>query len=564
MILILVVSILLGTPRPVLATGTINVTTFVDEWEPNTSCSLREAIYAANWDIRFQGCSSGNGTDTIVLQSGMYDVSRKDATISEDVDRFGDLDIYSDVILSGQGSQGSSATQIVASHMGDRVFHVKATTPGGVRVTWLNLSISGGEMASGDGGGIYNDKGNLTLENVLVTGNTAGSSPGLGGGVFNSIGGALTISNSTISANTGSFGGGIFNYGTFSFKNSVLSGNSATRSGGGLDNRPHNSTDYTAISGSTISANHAADQIAGIASNWRLTITSSAIDSNEGIGIWAGGGSNLIISGARIVKNAGDGVVVKSGSTADINFTLIEQNAGAGLSVDSNVTATVTTTNVDANQADGIDSAGSLTIQRSTIAGNTGAGLKVSGGTAALTNSTVAANGGEGVETASTGELHLMNATLANNSAGGLWLEGGSSAYVRNTIIADNLISNCTNNGTVPLTSEGNNLLYHPALPSGGNCSFKIGNGDLEGDPKLASQLAYNGGFTKTYAILDSTSPAVDVIADTDPGSVCLTIDQRGATRPIDGDGDGGTGCDIGAFEYGAVFHFISLPIVQR
>ncbi len=60
--------------------------------------------------------------------------------------------------------------------------------------------------------------------------------------------------------------------------------------------------------------------------------------------------------------------------------------------------------------------------------------------------------------------------------------------------------------------------------------------------------LADNGGSTLTLA-LAPTSPAVDH----GDSSVCEALDQRGVTRPLDGDGDGTATCDVGAFEYSDV-----------
>jgi hypothetical protein len=53
-----------------------------------------------------------------------------------------------------------------------------------------------------------------------------------------------------------------------------------------------------------------------------------------------------------------------------------------------------------------------------------------------------------------------------------------------------------------------------------------------------------NGGPTETHALLPG-SPAVDAGDDT----ACPAADQRGVTRPVDGNGDGTAVCDIGAYE---------------
>ena len=71
------------------------------------------------------------------------------------------------------------------------------------------------------------------------------------------------------------------------------------------------------------------------------------------------------------------------------------------------------------------------------------------------------------------------------------------------------------------------------------------GGGNLDADPRLGP-LTDNGGFTLTM-VPGAGSAAID--AGTNTG--CPTTDQRGVTRPQDGNGDGLEVCDIGAVEYG-------------
>ena len=79
------------------------------------------------------------------------------------------------------------------------------------------------------------------------------------------------------------------------------------------------------------------------------------------------------------------------------------------------------------------------------------------------------------------------------------------------------------------------------------------------GDPMLGP-LADNGGTTHTHALL-SISQAVDA----GDAAVCLSTDQRGVTRPQDGDGDSVARCDIGAFEYdGLPPRRVYLPMIVR
>lgn len=94
------------------------------------------------------------------------------------------------------------------------------------------VSISGVTISSGvtskDGGGIYN-KGNLTLDNVIVNNCSAKS----GGGIYSE--GSLTMNNGAVTENTASnSGGGIYNTGYAKFENVNIEENTAKNSGGGI------------------------------------------------------------------------------------------------------------------------------------------------------------------------------------------------------------------------------------------------------------------------------------------------------------------------------------------
>ena len=79
--------------------------------------------------------------------------------------------------------------------------------------------------------------------------------------------------------------------------------------------------------------------------------------------------------------------------------------------------------------------------------------------------------------------------------------------------------------------------------------------GDTTGvsDPKLGD-LADNGGPTMTHALL-TDSPAID---KGPPSTSCPPpdTDQRGVTRPHDGDADSTAVCDIGSFELQSLYAF--------
>ena len=135
-----------------------------------------------------------------------------------------------------------------------------ASSGGGV-FNASEAEVSGGEVngnSAGSGGGLYNvgEDSTLTVDGVLVDGNTAEYS---GGGIYNSAYSALIVKNGCEITNnkaTANFGGGIFNLrGTVDVDSCKISGNEARISGGGV----FNGTGIVNVSGSEISANKAND-----------------------------------------------------------------------------------------------------------------------------------------------------------------------------------------------------------------------------------------------------------------------------------------------------------------
>jgi len=231
----------------------ITVTTTEDNLSDNGDCTLREAIQAANTDAAVDACPPGRGTDLILLPAGHYGLSL--AGRSEDANATGDLDIRSNLVISGAGS---AATVIDAQGI-DRVLHVLTGTVEIRGITVQNgraadgvdsdCGVYGGEGCPGESGGGIANRGSTRLVDVIVqnsrsgNGNGNDSAPngdgGDGGGIINE--GRLELFSTQITGNRsgdgkslgvyGGDGGGVFNLGILIGDGVIVSTNQTGRGG---------------------------------------------------------------------------------------------------------------------------------------------------------------------------------------------------------------------------------------------------------------------------------------------------------------------------------------------
>ncbi|MDP6821723.1 MAG: choice-of-anchor Q domain-containing protein [Dehalococcoidia bacterium] len=214
------------TPLPTTPpTITVTKTGDSDDGVCNVDCSLREAI--------------GNATsgDTIGIPSGTYTL-----TLGSE------LVISKSLTLAGSGAAVTIIQGSVGLAPGYRVFNLTGGTSalsgmtirhggtaaygslgGGIRVTDATLTVSDSTItanSAGEGAGVFVSDGSVTITRSTISGNTIPS--GNGGGIKVETGGVLTVLNSTISGNSASGGGGgIRSRGTTMVTNSTITGNIA-------------------------------------------------------------------------------------------------------------------------------------------------------------------------------------------------------------------------------------------------------------------------------------------------------------------------------------------------
>ena len=148
--------------------------------DPNGTCTLADAITAANTDTATNGCTAGSGADTITLGVNI--------TLADWLP-----DITSEITIEG-----------------------------------ANYDIDG----NGEYQIFYVDGGDLTINNITLTGGDAGNY----GGAIDTVGGSLTVTNSRLEDNeAGLLGGAIATDNTnVIIRNSVFVGNTSGSLGGAL------------------------------------------------------------------------------------------------------------------------------------------------------------------------------------------------------------------------------------------------------------------------------------------------------------------------------------------
>ena len=277
---------------------------------------------------------------------------------------------------------------------------------------------------------------------------------------------------------------------------------------------------------------------AAIYNNGTLILENTQVLSNTSEGVGAGiynwYSGNISITNSTLAHNDGNqgGAIFNLGDLDLVNATIQDNSAslfGAGLVIfggTTRITGTTFLENHTVSYGGGIvNNLGVLTMTNSTVSANTAsdrsgiANISANAQTTII-NSTIAGNFATSLSTARVGGIHNDNFGIIS---------------LKNTLVADNEGRNCRVGGI--WISLGNNL------SSDIYCSFTAP-GDLMNTPANLAPLGNYGGESLIHALLPG-SPVIDA----GDNLACPGTDQRGTSRPKDGDNDGTATCDIGAYE---------------
>lgn len=403
---------------------------------------------------------------------------------------------------------------------GAGAYHVVTSISVSTATILDGVTITGGS-ANGNTGqdsscaGMNNDGGNLTIRNVIFTGNYA---TGVGGGMCNANGGRPTLDHVAFRYNTAWTGAGMANYQASPTLTSVVFGNNHATSesvggGGGLSNTGGGSAVLIDV---TFEDNTSKGRAGGIYNEGStLSITRGAFQRNRatyGGAIFTSADASATISDTLIANNNaqnGAGIYTQQ-SHLDLHHTIFQGNAaslyGGGLYVQyTNDNITIHDVVFTNNQA------------------NTGGGAAFDGSSGAITSTTFVGNHawfGSALDVFN-GPIMLRNSIVWNNTT----LQG---PQVRGAQVSYSLVEN--------------------GASGAGNSSADPRFVDADGTDDLL-------GTADDNLRLRAGSPAIDA-GDNSALSDAVASDVGGSPRVVDDPStpDSGSGMapiiDMGAYEY--------------
>ncbi len=393
--------------------------------------------------------------------------------------------------------EGNNAGVIPATAAPGNGGALHITGPGSVSITGGSVT---GNMAAREGGGLWNDSGIMTVNDVTIDSNEANgdTADDGGGGVFNNAGTVELIdsrvtNNSALGA-AGSGGGVLTNDGTtLDVNGGTIAFNICNRAGGGVEARPESQTN---LMNTRFEGNNAgmAPAVAApgngggvhVTGSGNVLVSGGSFTTNtaaaEGGGLWNGSGLMLIQDGASVDNNwasgddatqGGGGLFQNNGGEIRVTDSFVTNNvadgaagSGGGIFVEDNGTVSVTGGEISGNRSN--RAGGGIEVRSFTT--TTLSGVEMRGNNTGVSPATAAPGNG--------GALHVTGA------------DGPSTVNVDNCEIADNLAAreggglwnNATGGGRSVMTVDNSvftgNEARGDAADDGGGALFNNG-GDL-------------------------------------------------------------------------------------
>jgi predicted outer membrane repeat protein len=449
-------------------------------------------------DIKIYGGFAGS--ETTLAQR---DLATNITILSGDIDHNTNPDVVtgSGSTLSITGNTGNSYHVIVTANLTNAALIDGITIKGGYGNSSSTYTYDDATITRNDGGGIYNHNSNLTISNVIFTGNEVTDD---GGGIFNQ-GGNPTIVNCIFTSNySASSGGGVYNTSASpTIINTTITGNYAVN-GGGIRNW---ATSNPIISNSII-WNNANVEILNASST--PVLSHNIIEGSGGSSAWnstfgTDNGNNLdsdplfvdaanddfSLNVASPAINTGNNAAIPSGITTDI----IGTNRIVGTTVDmgayeNNFCDDITNNRiyVDANNSSGTENG----LSWATAFTDLQTALEISDGFSCVQEIWVA----DGTYYPTSGTSRTLSFKLQNN----LKIYGGFAGTETN--LSQRNIQNIQSNPTIlsgdigTLTNNSDNSYHVVQSISNNNTAILDGFTIQFGNANLASNNnKYGGGF---------------------------------------------------------------------
>jgi CSLREA domain-containing protein len=285
----------------------INVDTTADEdVNGNGTCSLREAMTAAQNQAAYHECPAGTMSSDVITFSvtGTITLGSQLPTVETILEIAGPG--AASLTISGNESVGIFLTE------GLLILH--------------DLTITDGRRPQG--GAVYiQDGAQLSVARVVFDGNASSTDPGQGGAIFDDDGSLLSVTDSTFVGNSAPKGGAIYigdSASSITVTNSTFVGNSALNGGGGAI--ANGSTGTLTIINSTFSGNSASTNGGAVAllfDNFALgqiSVTNATFSGNTALSL--GGAVHAAGAGVTLSSTIISGSASCSGPISDGGYNI--------------------------------------------------------------------------------------------------------------------------------------------------------------------------------------------------------------------------------------------------